>query len=202
MSLAESTGLIVPIGQWVLGQALRQVGHWRQTRPGVTVSVNVSARQLADPGLAAGLATAIRDSGADPGVLSLEVTEDTVEKDPELAARMLEAFSQLGVQVTMDDFGTGHSSLQGLRRLPLKEIKIDPSFVSGLGASPDDAALLGAMVDLGHALGVTVTAEGVETDTQLAHLRDLGCDGAQGYLFSRPVPEDGVHALLGAEPQG
>jgi diguanylate cyclase (GGDEF)-like protein len=202
VSLAESTGLIVPIGQWVLGEALRQVARWRETRPGVTVSVNVSARQLADPGLAAGLATAIRDSGADPGVLSLEITEDTVEKDPELAARMLEAFSQLGVQVTMDDFGTGHSSLQSLRRLPLTEIKIDPSFVSGLGANPDDAALLGAMVDLGHALGVTVTAEGVETDTQLAHLRDLGCDGAQGYLFSRPVPEEGVHALLGSGPQG
>jgi EAL domain-containing protein (putative c-di-GMP-specific phosphodiesterase class I) len=121
-----------------------------------------------------------------------------VQKDPELAERMLEAFSQLGVKLAVDDFGTGHSSLQSLRHLPLEAIKIDPSFVAGLGANPEDAALLGALVDLGHALGVTVVAEGVETDTQLAHLRDLGCDGAQGYLFSRPVPEDDVHALLGA----
>jgi diguanylate cyclase (GGDEF)-like protein len=198
VSLAESTGLIVPIGQWVIGQALRQVERWRQRRPGVTVSVNLSARQLADPGLAASLATAIRDSGADPGVLYLEVTEDTMEKDPELAGRMLAAFDQLGVKLTVDDFGTGHSSLQSLRHLPLKEIKIDPSFVSGLGSNADDTALLGALVELGHALGVTVIAEGVETDTQLAHLRDLGCDGAQGFLFSRPLSEDGVCALLGA----
>jgi diguanylate cyclase (GGDEF)-like protein len=198
VALAESTGLIVPIGQWVLGQALRQVARWRESRPGITVSVNLSARQLADPGLVANLATAIRDSGADPGVLYLEVTEDTVQKDPELAERMLEAFSQLGVKLAVDDFGTGHSSLQSLRHLPLEAIKIDPSFVAGLGANPDDAALLGALVELGHALGVTVVAEGVETDTQLAHLRDLGCDGAQGYLFSRPLPEDGVDALLGA----
>jgi diguanylate cyclase (GGDEF)-like protein len=198
VSLAESTGLIVPIGLWVLGQALRQVSRWRETRPGVTVSVNLSARQLADPALPANLATAIRDSGADPGVLYLEVTEDAVEKDPELAGRMLAAFDQLGVKLVVDDFGTGHSSLQSLRHLPLEEIKIHPSFVSGLGANPDDAALLGALVELGHALGVTVIAEGVETDTQLAHLRDLGCDGAQGYLFSRPLPEEGVLALLGA----
>ncbi|MGH2869695.1 MAG: putative bifunctional diguanylate cyclase/phosphodiesterase [Solirubrobacteraceae bacterium] len=198
IALAESTGLIVPIGQWVLGQALRQVAQWRQSRPGVTVSVNLSARQLADPGLVASLATAIDDSGADPSVLYLEVTEDTVQKDPELAERMLQAFSRLGVKLAVDDFGTGHSSLQSLRHLPLMQIKIDPSFVAGLGANPDDAALLGAVVELGHALGVTVVAEGVETDTQLAHLRDLGCDGAQGYLFSRPLPEDGVHALLGA----
>ncbi len=197
LALAESTGLIVPIGLWVLGQALRQVARWRQSRPGITVSVNLSARQLADPGLVASLATAIDDSGADPGVLYLEVTEDTVQKDPELAERMLEAFSQLGVKLAVDDFGTGHSSVQSLRHLPLEAIKIDPSFVAGLGANPDDAALLGALVELGHALGVTVVAEGVETDTQLAHLRDLGCDGAQGYLFSRPLPEDGVHALLG-----
>jgi diguanylate cyclase (GGDEF)-like protein len=198
VALAESTGLIVPIGQWVLGQALRQVARWRQSRPGITVSVNLSARQLADPGLVASLAEAIRDTGGEPGVLYLEVTEDTVQKDPELAERMLEAFSQLGVKLAVDDFGTGHSSLQSLRHLPLEAIKIDPSFVAGLGANPEDAALLGALVELGHALGVTVVAEGVETDTQLAHLRDLGCDGAQGYLFSRPLPEDGVHALLGA----
>ncbi|MGB9184367.1 MAG: EAL domain-containing protein [Solirubrobacteraceae bacterium] len=197
VSLAESSGLIVPIGQWVLGQALHQVARWRQSRPGITVSVNLSARQLADPGLVASLATAIGDSGAEPGVLYLEVTEDTVQKDPELTERMLEAFSQLGVKLAVDDFGTGHSSLQSLRHLPLQAIKIDPSFVAGLGANPGDAALLGALVELGHALGVTVVAEGVETDTQLAHLRDLGCDGAQGYLFSRPVPEDGVQALLG-----
>jgi diguanylate cyclase (GGDEF)-like protein len=197
LAIAEDTGLIVPIGEWVIEQALVQVARWRQARPGVTISVNLSARQLKDPGLAARLDDAMRASGADPSVLCLEITEDTVEHNPELAARML-ALSQLGVKLAIDDFGTGHASLASLRHLPVDTLKIHESFVANLGSEPGEAAIVGALVELGHALGLSVVAEGVETEAQLAHLRDLGCDGAQGFLFSRPVPEDGVHALLGS----
>ena len=197
VSLAEDTGLIVPIGEWVLEQALAEVSRWRKTRPEVTISVNVSARQLENPGMAAHLDAAVRASGADPAVLCLEVTEDAVEHNPELAARSLAALSAIGVKLALDDFGTGHSSVASLRDLPLDSINIDKSFVSTLGNDPADSAVVGALVELGHALGLRVVAEGVETDAQLASLRTLGCDGAQGYLFSRPLPVEGVHALLG-----
>jgi EAL domain-containing protein (putative c-di-GMP-specific phosphodiesterase class I) len=196
VSVAEDTGLIVPIGEWVLDQALRDIERWRHDRPGVTVSVNLSSRQLEHPGLVEHLAAAVQSSGADPSLLCLEVTEDTVEHNPDLAARMLDAVSELGVRVAIDDFGTGHSSLSSLRDLPLDSIKIDPSFVAALSTDPNAAAIVGALVELGHALGLTVVAEGVETDSQLARLRDLGCDGAQGFLFSKPLPEAGVEALL------
>ncbi len=197
VSLAEDTGLIVPIGEWVLEQALGEVSRWRKTRPEVTISVNVSARQLEEPGMAAHLDAAVRASGADPAVLCLEITEDAVEHNPELAARSLAALSAIGVKLALDDFGTGHSSVASLRDLPLDSINIDKSFVSTLGSDPADSAVVGALVELGHALGLRVVAGGVETDAQLASLRTLGCDGAQGYLFSRPLPVDGVHALLG-----
>ncbi|HEY2004829.1 MAG TPA: EAL domain-containing protein [Solirubrobacteraceae bacterium] len=197
VELAEDTGLIVPIGEWVLEQALGHIARWRQSRPGVTISVNLSARQLESPGLAAHLDAAVRAIGADPGVLCLEVTEDAVEHNPELAFRTLTALRAIGVKLALDDFGIGHSSIAGLRDLPLDSVNIDRSFVSTLGSDPEGAAVVGALVELGHALGLSVVAEGVETDEQLARVRDLGCDGAQGYLFSRPLPVDGVHALLG-----
>ena len=197
VALAEETGLIVPIGEWVLGEALAHIAGWRESRPGVTISVNLSARQLAHPGLAAQMDAAVRAIGAEPGVLCLEVTEDAVERNHELATRSLEELSAVGVRLALDDFGTGHSSVAGLRDMPLNSVNIDRSFVSGLGVDPGSSAVVGALVELGHALGLNVVAEGVETAEQLARLRDLGCDGAQGYLFSRPLPVDGVHALLG-----
>jgi diguanylate cyclase (GGDEF)-like protein len=196
--MAEDTGLIVPIGDWVLEQALRHIGRWRQSRPGVNISVNLSAQQLEDPGLVERLAHAVSSSGADPGVLYLEITENTVEHDPELTARMLSSLRQIGVGVAIDDFGLGHSSLSRLRNLPVTMLKLHESFVSTLGSAPGEGALVAAVVELGHALGWSVVAEGVETEDQLAYLRDVGCDGAQGYLFSQPVPEEGVHALLRA----
>ncbi len=195
ISIAEDTGLIVPIGQWVLEQALLGVGRWRQARPGVTISVNLSARQLQDSELPARLDDTIARRGVDPGVLCLEIAEDTVEHNPELASRM-RTLSQIGVKLAIDDFGKGHSSVASLRQLPVDTLMIDRSFVAGLGREPREAPIVGALVELGHALGLSVLAEGVETDAQLAHLRELGCDSAQGFLFSRPVPEDGVHALL------
>jgi diguanylate cyclase (GGDEF)-like protein len=198
IEVAEDTGLIVPIGDWVLQQALAQVGRWRQSRPGVTISVNLSVRQLEDPGLVTRLADTMQASGADPSVLCLEVTEDTVQHNPQLTGAILLALRKIGVTLAIDDFGMGHSSLAGLRDLPVDTLKLHQSFVSTLGREPAETALVGAVVELGHALGLTVVAEGVETDAQLAHLRDLGCDGAQGYLFSQPVPEAGVHELLGS----
>jgi diguanylate cyclase (GGDEF)-like protein len=194
--LAEETGLIVPIGEWVIEQALSQVRRWRQSRPSMTISVNLSGRQLANAELVSTLQRALETAGADPGVLWLEVTEDTVQQDPIAVIGTLEDLHHLGVNLAIDDFGMGQTSLQGLRQLPVDMIKIHQNFVTTLDADPDDSALVGAVVELGHALGLTVIAEGVETDVQLAHLRELGCDGAQGFLFSQPVPEDGVQELL------
>jgi diguanylate cyclase (GGDEF)-like protein len=196
MPVAEETGLIVPIGEWVMQQALGQVHHWHQSRPGINISVNLSARQLAQPELVNWLGDAIHTSGADPGVLWLEVTEDTVKQDPGQVTGALAALHDIGVRLAIDDFGMGHSSLQSLRQLPVDMLKIHQSFVTALDAEPDESAIVGAVVELGHALGLSVIAEGVETDAQLAHLRELGCDGAQGFLFSPPVPEEDVHQLL------
>ena len=146
---------------------------------------------------------AIQRRNADPGVLWLEVTEAAVIDDPDTSRRALERLREIGVGLAIDDFGLGRSSLESLRNLPIEMLKIHESFVSRLGngrADPlsEDAAAVGAVVELGHALGLSVIAEGVETDHQLAHLRDLGCDGAQGFLFSQPVPEADVRELLGS----
>jgi diguanylate cyclase len=195
MSIAEETGLIVPIGEWVLEQALDQVEHWRESRPGVTISVNLSARQLSDSHLVEHLAATMRDGGHDPAVLCLEVAEGALEAAPQLAMRQLAALNELGITLAVDDFGTGTTSSITLSELPVHILKIDMTLVSRLGRE-DDVDPVGDAVELGHALGLRVVAEGVETDAQLAQLRRLGCDGAQGYLFSRPMPEEGVYELL------
>jgi EAL domain-containing protein (putative c-di-GMP-specific phosphodiesterase class I) len=196
--LAEETGLIGPLGDWVIEQALVQVHRWRQSRPGMSISVNLSRRQLEDRELAARLADTMRSRGTDPSVLWLEVTEQAVVDDAEGVARALAELHNIGVNLAIDDFGLGRSSLPSLRELPVDMLKIHQSFVSPLGTEPGDGAVVGAVVELGHALGLSVIAEGVETDYQLAHLRDLGCDGAQGFLFSQPVPETAVRELLGS----
>jgi diguanylate cyclase (GGDEF)-like protein len=196
MSIAEETGLIIPIGKWVIAQALDQVERWRKSRPGVTISVNLSARQLSDPHLVEYLAAAIRDGGHDPGVLCLEVAEGALEAAPELAMRQLAALNELGITLAIDDFGTGTSSSIMLSELPVHILKIDTTLVSQLGRADGDVDSVSDAVEVGHALGLTVIAEGVETDAQLAQLRRLGCDGAQGFLFSQPMPEDGVYSLL------
>jgi diguanylate cyclase (GGDEF)-like protein len=194
--MAEETGLILPIGDWVLEQALHQVARWRQSRPGVTISVNLSDRQLIDPGFVGRLRTAISEGGHDPGVLCLEVSEEALAVAPEPATRALAALGELGIKLAVDDFGTGNSSSSALAQLPLHILKIDRTLVWRLGESGGSVATVSAAVALGHTLGLSVVAEGVETDAQLAQVRDLGCDGAQGYLFSQPVPEEGVHSLL------
>jgi diguanylate cyclase (GGDEF)-like protein len=196
MSIAEETGLIVPIGEWVIHQALGQVERWRESRPEVTISVNLSARQLGDSHLVEHLAEEMRDGGHDPGVLCLEVAEGALEAAPELAMRQLAALNELGITLAIDDFGTGTSSSITLSELPVHILKIDTTLVSQLGRVESDVDPVSDVVELGHALGLRVVAEGVETDAQLAQLRRLGCDGAQGFLFSQPMSEEGVYSLL------
>jgi EAL domain-containing protein (putative c-di-GMP-specific phosphodiesterase class I) len=196
MSIAEETGLIVEIGEWVIGQALDQVEHWREARPGVTISVNLSARQLSDDHLVEHLSDTIRDGHHDPAVLVLEVAEGALEAAPDMALRQLAALNELGITLAIDDFGTGTSSSIMLSELPVHILKIDTTLVSRMGRAEGDLDQVSDAVELGHALGLRVVAEGVETDAQLAQLRSIGCDGAQGYLFSQPISQEGVYSLL------
>ena len=198
LGLAETSGLAVEIGDWVIAQALSQIRRWRQSRPGMTMSVNLSRRQLVDPDLARRLRMRLRDDFTDPSVLCLEVNESTILDDRSAAATALADLHGIGIRLAIDDFGRGPASSQTVQGLPFDMLKIDRRVISRLRDSEADEALVESVVALGHELGMSVVAGGVETDQQLAHVRDLGCDGAQGFLFSRPVPEESVAEMLGA----
>ena len=192
--IAEETGLIVPIGEWVLHEACRQASLFDDGR--LVIRVNVSARQLAEPGLAETVKAALISSGLPPERLCLEVTESVVLEDGDRSVAALEALRDIGVRVSLDDFGTGYCSLSYLRRLPIDSLKIDRSFVRGLGHEADDDSIVTLVIDLARALGVSVVAEGVETEEQLAGLRARGCDTMQGFLFAKPGPPEAVAALM------
>jgi len=195
--VCEETGLIVPIGEWVLSEAGRQARRWREEHGiSLAVSVNLSARQLLRSDLTALVATMLQDTGADPADLCLEITEGTLLQDMHAAVRHLAALRSLGVRISIDDFGTGYSSLSYLRMLPLDELKIDRSFVNHVAEDASAAAIVESVITLGHALGLRVVAEGVETAAQLSTLRDLGCDLAQGYYLARPAPPAAVLPVL------
>jgi EAL domain-containing protein (putative c-di-GMP-specific phosphodiesterase class I) len=200
LHIAEETGLIVSIGAWVLHEVCRQAARWAADAPPdarpLGVAVNLSARQLAHPDLVATVAEALAISGLEPHLLVLEITESVLMTDRELAVTILHALRSLGVRLSIDDFGTGQSSLGYLKTLPVDSLKIDRSFVDGLGADPDDSAIVAAVVHMGHALGLTVTAEGIETPLQLSELRSLGCDLGQGFYFARPQPSEIAAALV------
>ena len=201
--LAEETGLILPIGDVVLAEACRQARAWQCADPrlaDLVVSVNLSARQFAQPDLSARIATVLTETGLPPATLELEITESLAMSDAEATGVTLRTLHELGVRVALDDFGTGYSSLAYLSQLPLDVIKIDRSFVAGLQDSPANLAIVRAVLGLAQGLGMAVTAEGIEREDQLAALRDAGCDRGQGFLFARPLPaaEAGL-ALLGAE---
>jgi diguanylate cyclase (GGDEF)-like protein len=193
--VAESTGLILPLTQWVVDRALAQLAEWSPTHPDLCIAVNISARNLRDdlPGwilnrLAAHRVKATR--------LVLEITETSFATDPVRATGLLEELDAAGVRVSLDDFGQGYTSLGSLGHLPVSELKIDRGFVVAMQQNPEDRAIVASVIELGHQLGLIVVAEGVETEEVCADLRLLGCDTMQGYLFSPPVPADEVLALL------
>jgi diguanylate cyclase (GGDEF)-like protein/PAS domain S-box-containing protein len=189
--LAEQTGSITGIGRWVLQQACGTLRRWEETVPAaaaLTMSVNLSVVQLRDPQLPDEIREILNEFELEPGRLCLEVTESALSADPDAEASVLRQLRELGVHLAMDDFGTGNSSLTALRRFPFDVLKIDRSFVSGIGAGEEDSAIVAATISLGQALGLKTVAEGVETEAQAAFLVRNGCDELQGYLFGRPVP--------------
>lgn len=186
--VAESSGLIVPLGRWVLQRACRQAASWTGPLAELHVAVNLSARELGHPDVLTDVQQALRDSGLSAQRLVLEVTETTVMEDPRVAGVVLDALTDLGVRIAIDDFGTGYSSLLYLRRYPISALKVDRTFVSGIGVTIADDAICHSVISLARAVGTTSVAEGVETVEQYAALRLLGCEQAQGYLWSPAVP--------------
>ena len=194
--LAEQTGLIGRLTEVVLTDALEAVAGWRRSGLDVSVAVNLSVRSLYDPELPARVAAQLTAHQLPPGALELEITESTMMDRPAAAAEMLQRLADLGVHVAVDDYGTGHSSLAYLHRLPVSTLKIDKSFVLAMEASVEAAAIVRSTIELAHSLGLSVVAEGVETDAVWSRLNDLGCDAAQGFLLSRPVPAADLQATL------
>jgi diguanylate cyclase (GGDEF)-like protein len=198
--IAEESGLIVPIGEWVLQEACAQLAAWRATDSvpgGFRVAVNVSSRQLSDPGLAGLVSAALVTSGLPAAALCLEITESALVQDAAIARANLDAIKRLGVEVALDDFGVGFSSLSRIRDLPPVDIiKIDRSFTAGIERNSSDGAVITAILSLASQLGISVVAEGIECEAQLETLRTLGCDIGQGFLFSRPQPPGEIAPLL------
>ena len=189
--VAEETGLIVPIGEWVLREACRQLAAWWAAfGPGTppAVSVNLSRRQLSQPGIVDAIVAILHETGVDPRAIHLEITESTVVRDVKATSELLARLKRIGVKIDLDDFGTGHSSLACLHEFRLDVLKIDRSFVTGLDQGRDVGVLIGAIVTLAKSLGISVIAEGVETPRQVDLLRALGCQCVQGYYFARPMP--------------
>jgi diguanylate cyclase (GGDEF)-like protein len=197
--VAEQSGLILPIGEWVLREACRQLRAWQEMAltPG-TMAVNLSSRQFRQTDLAEQISAAIRDSGIAPGDLELELTESIIMDNLASAAGMLADMKRLGIRIAVDDFGTGYSSLSYLKTFPLHCLKIDRSFINDIPGDENDTAIVRTIIALAKSLGLTVVAEGVETEAQLGYLRANHCDEAQGYLFSRPLPPDACVDLMRA----
>ena len=197
ISVAEESGLIVPVGRWVLTEACRQVARWqRETGTSLRLSVNISARQLQAPRLAEHVAKTLRTTGIPPSDLVLEITESMLVDDAERTIAKLHLLREIGVRLAIDDFGTGYSSLNYLRRLPVDVLKIDRSFVQGIGTEAELTALTGAIVGIGRDLGLETVAEGIEEAGQLEALRAMGCAYGQGYLYAPPMPPAEVAEIV------
>jgi len=195
--LAEETGLILPLGEWVLRTACSQAKKWQNAGLGpMAIAVNLSARQFQQQNLTRQVAAVLKDTGLSPHLLELELTESLMMHSPEEAIRTLDQLRALGVRVSIDDFGTGYSSLSYLKRFPIDKLKIDRSFVQEIAAGHGDEAIVIAIITLAHSLNLQVVAEGVETDRQLAFLRAHQCDSLQGHLFYPPLPGSQVPSLL------
>ena len=197
--VAEDTGLINKIGEWVLRTATAELAVWQATlpmKPPLRVAVNVSGRQLATAEFTDTVAQVIRNSGIAPGTLGLEITESILlNTDDDLVGRLL-SLKSLGVRLLLDDFGTGYSSLAYLKRFPMDVLKIDRSFIDGLGTDVENSAIVEAIIKMAAALGLEVVAEGLESKDQLVELRRLGCDRVQGFVISPPLPRDEVEGFV------
>lgn len=201
--LAERSGMIGPLGKWVLEEACRQMRAWRDAGHGDwRVAVNLSATQLASPSLPAEVAATLAAHAIAPGQLTLEITETMAMRDADACLRTLGQLTDLGVRIAIDDFGTGYSNLLYLRKLPAHELKIDRSFVQAMDSGPEDIAIVAAVVALAHTMRLQVVAEGVETPAQRNTLERLGCDQLQGYLLGRPMEPDRFIALVVAQRDG
>jgi diguanylate cyclase (GGDEF)-like protein len=203
--LAEDTGLATEIGDWVLEQTCNHAAMWREAGPRRTplrVCVNLSAPQHVDPTLIDTVRRVVTEAGIDPSTLCLEITEGVVMRDAEAAIETLRELKQLGVTISMDDFGSSQSSLGALKRFPLDVLKVDRSFVSGLGEDGEDAAIVTAVINMAHALGLLTVADGIGSREQVELLKEFGCDVGQGQFFARPRPSEAIAELLGATPQG
>ena len=196
VGLAEETGLVVPLGRWVLERGCRQAQAWRQAGWALRVNVNLSARQFATGQVVEEVAAALADSGLDPAALVLEITESLLLQDTRPTVRRLRALKELGVELALDDFGTGYSSLAYLRHFPIDILKIDRSFIAGVDRSAEDHALVHAIAQLGHTLGLRTVAEGVERAQQIEQLLELGCQYGQGFHYAKPLPPLGVETYL------
>ena len=204
IGVAESAGLIVPLGKWILREACQQAQRWREQSPqdaALTVTVNVSPKQFAHPQLVSDIKEILEDTAIDPRRLHLEITESVAMADPARTNQILWQLKDLGAGVCLDDFGTGHSSLSRLRRFPVDVLKIDRSFVSHMDSDAEARQIARLIIEFAHTVNLQVIAEGVETQPHIEHLRRLGCEFGQGYFFSRPVDPEGVSRLLAARPE-
>jgi EAL domain-containing protein (putative c-di-GMP-specific phosphodiesterase class I) len=202
--LAEETGLILPLGRWVLETACRQAARWRDSRPTgprLLMSVNLSSRQFVQSDLVDQVDAILTETGLDPTTLELEITESVVMDQSEVGIRTLNRLREMGVRLVLDDFGTGYSSLAYLKHLPLDTIKIDRTFVMGLDGEAD-RSIVEAVIALAHGLRISVVAEGIETERQFEILRAMGCDVGQGYLFARPLPGPDAARLIAPSRSG
>jgi EAL domain-containing protein (putative c-di-GMP-specific phosphodiesterase class I) len=201
--IAEETGLIVPLGRWVMEKACEQLAEWqRQGLPSISMAINLSPGQFRDPGLLADVGDVLALTGVAPHMLELEITESMLMKDAARTVEMLYDLKRLGIRLAVDDFGTGYSSLSQLRAFPVDTLKIDRSFVRGIAEDADDRAIAHAITRMARTLRLHVVAEGVETEAQQQVLSEIGCDLLQGFLFSPGVPAGELEDMLRCQAEG